>query len=73
MSTIVVDIFISADEYLKHYQVAGAIVMTKSRDGRRVQFPASILQRYVTHQGIDGSFEITFDSAGKFSGIRRLR
>lgn len=72
MSSIVIDLAISADEYIKHYQVPGAVVVTKSRDGRRVQFPAGILQRYVTHGGIEGSFEIRFTEQGKFSAIRRL-
>lgn len=72
MSRIIVDLTISADEYIKHYRVPGAIVVTRSRDGRRVQFPASILQRFVTHSGIRGSFEIEFDDQGKFTAVQRL-
>ena len=33
---------------------------------------ANILQRFVTHSGIRGSFRILFDAEGKFSGIERL-
>lgn len=72
MSSVVIDLAISADEYVKRYQVPGAIVVTRSRDGRRIQFPAGILQRFVTHSGIAGSFEISFSDQGKFSSIRRL-
>jgi hypothetical protein len=72
MSSIVVDLSISADEYLKHYQVIGASVITQSRDGRSVRFPAKILQPFVTHSGVNGSFEILFGTDGKFSAIERL-
>ena len=72
MKRIVVDITIPADEFIKHYQVPGAVVVTRSRDGRRVRFPASILQRFVMYSGIGGSFEIQFDDDGKFFAIKRL-
>lgn len=72
MKRIVVDITIPADEFIRHYQVSGAVVVARSRDGRMVRFPANILQSFVTHSGISGSFEIQFDTSGKFSSIRRL-
>ncbi|ARN76168.1 DUF2835 domain-containing protein [Oceanicoccus sagamiensis] len=72
MHTVIVDISISADEFIKHYQFSGAVVSTHSRDGRSVRFPANILQRFITHTGVKGSFRIQFDHGGKFSGVERL-
>ena len=72
MRTVIVDITITADEFVKQYQVSNAVVSTFSRDGRSVRFPANILQRFITHTGIKGSFRIQFDNAGKFSGIDKL-
>ena len=72
MQTVVVHLKISPEEYLKHYQVAGAVVSTQSADGRSVQFPAQLLQRYVTRQGISGSYRISFDDSGKFKAIEQL-
>lgn len=72
MNSVKLDLEISSEEYLKHYRIPGAIVVATSRDGRKVQFPASILQRFVSHSGIRGSFEISFTAEGKFSSIRRL-
>jgi hypothetical protein len=72
MRDIVVDITISADEYLKSYRHSGAVVTTRCRLGRRVQFPANILQRFVSHAGISGSFRICFNDAGKFVSVERL-
>ena len=72
MDTLIVDLTISADEYLKRYKRSSAVVLAFSRDGRRVQFPASLLQPYVTHSGVVGSFQIEFEAAGKFSNIVKL-
>lgn len=72
MPQITVDLFISADEWLKTYRGEARTVTAKSRDGRRVQFPASILQPYLTHAGVRGSFVIHFDDQGRFAGIDRL-
>lgn len=70
--SITIDIHISAAEYLKLYEGVAKNVNARSRDGRRIQFPAAILQPYVTHSGVKGSFVIDFDQAMKFQGIRRF-
>ena len=72
MNRLIVDLTISAEEYLKLYQGSAQIVNTYSRDGRRVHFPAKILQPFVEHQGIRGSFVIDYDSDNRFQRIQRL-
>ncbi|MEE8060021.1 MAG: DUF2835 domain-containing protein [Pseudomonadales bacterium] len=72
MRSVIVDLSITADEYLKRYQQLAAVVFTHGRDGRSIRFPANILQPYVTHSGIQGSFQIQFDRDGKFSGIEKV-
>ena len=72
MHTVIIDIVITADEYLKQYQHVSAVVATHSRDGRSVRFPANILRPFVTHAGIKGAFKIQFNDAGKFSGIEKM-
>ena len=72
MQSLIIDLKISAEEYVKQYQFPGAVVVTQSRDFRRVQFPANILQKFITHGGLAGSFLIQFDNAGKFKGIERV-
>lgn len=71
-SSVVVDIYISADEYLKWYGGQAKNVFTYSRDGRSVSFPASILRPYIGHDGIKGSFLITFDDDKHFKKIQKL-
>lgn len=69
---LIVDVTITATEYLKTYQAPGAVVSTRSSDGRRVRFPANILQPFVTHSGIAGRFAIEFDQWAKFKSITKL-
>lgn len=69
---IVVALQISAEEYLKVYRGTGKVVVTRDAAGRRVRFPVNILQKYVTREGINGVFEIAFDSQGRFQNIRKL-
>ena len=72
MNELVVDIRISPDEYVKQYRAANCMVSTHARDGRSVRFPADILQPFLLHNGIVGSFKISFDSDGKFKTIMRI-
>ncbi|MBA4502069.1 DUF2835 domain-containing protein [Marinobacterium marinum] len=72
MNEIVVDLAISADEYLKLYRGAARTVSALARDGRRVRFPAAILSPWVLHDGVRGCFCIRFTAAGRFHDIRRL-
>lgn len=72
MHSIIVDIRITADEYLKQYKLPNAVVVTQSRCGRRVKFPANILQKFVSYSGIDGSFRIQFSADGKMQSVEQL-
>lgn len=72
MPAVVIRLSISPQAYLKHYQGPQCQVSVVSEDGRRVRFPAAILQPFVLHDGIQGRFQIEFDQQGKFSRIRRL-
>jgi hypothetical protein len=69
---LVIDIRISTEEYLKYYKTPSAAVSTRSRDGRSVKFPANILQPFVSHAGIEGSFIIEFSDEGKFIAVAKL-
>lgn len=69
---IILDLRISSDEYLKLYQGRADSVVTVARDGRTVRFPADILRKFVTRDGIQGSFVIYFDTENRFQSIDRL-
>jgi len=72
MEHIIVDLIIQKDEWLKIYQGKAKLVYATSRDGRSIKFPANILSKYTTHNGIEGSFVINFNEDGKFQSINKL-
>jgi hypothetical protein len=69
---ITVDLAISADEFLRYYNGSARLVSAIATDGRRVQFPANVLQRVVSRDGVYGRFQIEFSRDGKFLNIVRL-
>lgn len=69
---ITVDLAISADEFLRYYNGSARLVSAIATDGRRVQFPANVLQRVVSRDGVYGRFQIEFSHDGKFLNIVRL-
>jgi hypothetical protein len=72
MREVTIELAISAQEYLAHYQGAAREVVATSRDGRKIRFPSKILQPFVSHSGIYGCFVISFDESNRFQNIRRL-
>lgn len=63
---------ISSDVYIAYYKGTAKNVLTNSIDGRSLKFPANILQQFLTHDGIQGLFELRYDSNGKYSDIVRI-
>jgi hypothetical protein len=72
MPFVDIQLLITADEFVKRYRLPNAVVVARADDGRRVRFPASALQRFVTHSGISGRFRIGFDDKGKLVGVERV-
>jgi hypothetical protein len=71
MQTVTVRLKISPERFRAYYQGAVEYVVAQSIDGRTVQFPARVLRPFLSYQGIQGTFEITFDAKLKFQSIRR--
>ena len=63
---------ISAPLYQSYYMGAAKFVKVRSDDGRTLRFPASALQKFVNHSGIQGRFEIVFDDRCKLVSISRV-
>ena len=70
--TLIIDLHIPADEYLRHYRGTVKKVMCKSRDGRTVQFPSDLLQQFVTHDGVHGTFRLHIDDNNKLVKAERI-
>lgn len=72
MSFVIFDLNVSPAEYQQWYGGAARNVVVTARDGRRIQFPARVLQPFVTHSGVRGTFAIYFDEQHRYKDIRRL-
>jgi hypothetical protein len=71
MQTVTVRLRISPERFQAYYQGVVENVVAQSTDGRTIQFPARVLRPFLSYQGIQGTFEITFDATMKFQSIRR--
>jgi hypothetical protein len=72
MRSLVVDIRLPKEEYLKVYQSYVRQVRAVARSGESVRFPINVLQPYLTHHGVQGSFRLSFDDDYKFIGIELI-
>ena len=63
---------ISPEQYLDYYRGAVQHVIVRSTAGLTVQFPASLLQRFVTREGVHGAFVLVCDENNKCVDLQRL-
>jgi Protein of unknown function (DUF2835) len=63
---------ISPEQYLDYYRGVVRRVIVRSTSGQTVQFPASVLQKFVTEEGVHGRFVLTCDQNNKFLEMERL-
>lgn len=66
MPELILDLAITADQMLAYYRGAARTVRVRATNGQTVQFPASVLQRLVTQDGVHGRFRMVFDDNHKF-------
>jgi hypothetical protein len=62
---------ISVDQYLDYYRGTVKNVVVRATSGQTVQFPASLLQRFVSPEGIHGNFVLECDENNKLVGLTR--
>ena len=70
--SVIVDVAIHRDDWLRVYEGSAHRVYVVARDGRSVVFPARILQRWMDHDGVYGTFVISYNSEGKFDSVRKI-
>jgi hypothetical protein len=63
---------ISPEAYLDYYRDTSRQAIARCASGQTVQFPASLLQRFITPEGIRGTFVLTCDERHKCVGLQRL-
>lgn len=61
---------ISSEQYQAYYQGSAKFIRVQAEDGRTIKFPASEMQKFVTHNGIQGRFEIVFNNKNKLVSLK---
>ncbi len=64
---------LTRDEVLRVYSGAVTAVQARCLDGRSVQFPASVLRRHVTPNGVHGTFRLHVDASQRLVAFERVR
>jgi hypothetical protein len=63
---------ITSEQYLDYYRGTAKSVVVRAVSGQTVQFPASLLQRFVSPDGIHGDFVLVCDDNHKCIGLQRV-
>ena len=63
---------LSSDQYLEYYRGTAKSVVARATNGQTVQFPASLLQRFVSPDGINGEFVLVCDDQHKIVSMQRV-
>ncbi len=71
VATVVCDLRLTAKQYEAAYSGTAKFVQAYARDGRSVRFPIFALQKFVTVDGIAGSFAFDLAEGARLVGVRR--
>ena len=66
------DLHIYTEHYLDYYRGTARTVIVRADSGQTVQFPASLLQKHVTTEGIHGQFVLLCDENNKVIELQKL-
>lgn len=72
MQRYVIDLRLSRDQILRLYEGSADKVVGRARNGQRIQFPLQTLRRYVTADGVEGTFQLSVDGRQRLIAIDRL-
>lgn len=66
------ELHLSPERYVDYYRGKVRHIVVRATTGQNVQFPASLLQRFVCPDGIHGVFVLTTSEQHKCIGLDRL-
>ncbi len=70
--SLVFQLAIEPEQLLRLYRGSVRVVQTTTTTGQRLRFPAERLRPFVEHDGVHGTFRITFDRHERFVSLERL-
>ncbi|MBA3849439.1 MAG: DUF2835 domain-containing protein [Opitutus sp.] len=63
---------IPPEKYVEYYRGTVRHVVARALSGQNVQFPASLLQKFVSPEGVAGRFALTVDAHNKVVSLERV-
>ena len=72
MAKLRIQLSIPAERYVALYAGSAKYVIASAEDGLTVQFPGAVLNRFVTHDGVHGAFDLHFDYRNKLTSVERV-
>lgn len=72
MAKVTIDVNLPAYKYQEMYRGSVKYLVAHSRDGRKIQLPLVVFQKFVTSKGVYGAFEIEFDENKKLVNIEKI-
>ena len=69
MPELLVTLSLTPDMVAAYYRGEAPRVVARATNGQTVQFPTSVLHKFIATDGIHGRFRIVFDDAHKFVRI----
>ena len=71
VQSLVFNLSIGPEEYLKYYSGQVKWVLATSSQGLKVRFPANLLSPHITHNGINGQFILKYLTSGKAISLNK--
>jgi hypothetical protein len=68
----VIIIQLTKEQVRQYYKGIATRLQCFDQDGRRMDLPIDIFLKYVSHNGIFGTFEIAYDERGKFKYLQKI-
>jgi Protein of unknown function (DUF2835). len=66
---LIVSVSLSRDQVAAYYRGEVPRVIARASNGQTVQFPTSVLHKFISTDGIHGRFRLVFDEHHKFVRI----
>lgn len=66
MPELIVSLHVTPEKIQAYYRGEIRSFMARASNGQTVQFPASVLHRFIAHDGVRGRFRLIFDDQQKF-------
>jgi len=63
---------LTPEQVLRYYRGGADAVVARSLDGRMVRFPAGVLPRLVTADGVRGRYRLKFDRDHRLQAVEAL-